>query len=341
MVNIITPCYSRLKAKEKKEVREKCYSDIILQSLTSMFNYNFTVDNNTFKRAINSRLELMLRLYGKVAFFEDDGVLKFGECHFINSKNEIDWNGTSDGVTIKTLDGKAYERTLGVDCVLMANNNLYMSETNIFRFVEQLSEVDLSQVDLLINARNHPIIVAKNDKDADVIKKAIENNRDGLPLTVAQTGSIARSTLQGVDDNIQVLTVTDPQTATLFQYYSHYHLDLTGRLYGMYGLSTFNTGKMAQTNDLEVSGSLASSMVIPMNNYKCRVEACEEISKMFNIDFSVEFGDAWKNQLAMLQGIKKDDYNVEMDEIDTNGDGVVDDNDVVKDGNGNDEEVEN
>lgn len=327
MVQLYTPIYSRLKAREKKDVREKCYSDVIMQSITSMFNYNHSVKDPTFIRLIDMRLEEMLRLYGKVAFFEDKGLLKFGECHFMNHKNEIDWGGTCTGVIIRTLDGNTYEREIGVDCVVMLNNNLAQSEMNIFRFVEQLSEVDLSQVDLLINARSHPIIVAKNDKDAEVIRKALEGVKDGTPLTVAQTGSIAKSCLQGVNDDIQVLTVTDPQTATLFQYYSHYHLDLTGRLYGMYGLSTFNTGKMAQTNDLEVSGSLASSMVIPMNNYKCRVKACEEISRMFDIEMSVEFADPWKNQLSMLQGVDKEELGVEVEEVDKNGDGIVNDND--------------
>ena len=335
MIQLMTPIYSNLKAKDKKWVREKCYNDIIMQSLTYMFKYSHNIADTTFKRAIDCRLEQMLRLYGKVAFFEDKGVLKFGECHLVNGKNELDWCGTSTGVTIHTMDGATFERELGADAVLMTNNNLMLSELNIFRFVEQLSEVDLSQVDLLINARNHPIIVAKTDKDAQVIKNAIENNRDGIPLTVAQTGSVAKSCLQGVNNDIQVLTVTDPQTATLFQHYSHYHLDLTGRLYGMYGLSTFNTGKMAQTNDLEVSGSLASSMVIPLNNYDCRVKACKDISKMFDIEFSVEFADPWKNQLALLQGInKEEDYNINTDEMDTNGDGVVNDEDKQAEANG-------
>lgn len=339
MVNLYTPVYSRLRQKEKKFVREKCYNDIIMQSITSMFNYTHNIKDPTFIRLIDMRLEEMLRLFGKVAFFEDKGVLMFGECTFMNTKNEVDWGGTCTGVIIRTLDGHTYEREIGVDCVVMLNNNLAQSELNIFRFVEQLSEVDMSQVDLLINARSHPIIVAKNDKDADVIKKALEGVKDGTPLTVAQTGSIAKSCLQGVNDDIQVLTVTDPQTATLFQYYSHYHLDLTGRLYGMYGLSTFNTGKMAQTNDLEVSGSLASSMVIPMNNYRCRAKACEDIARMFDVELSVEFADPWKNQLAMLQGISKEKYNVEEPEEneDKDGDGVADDNEPVKDTNENEE----
>lgn len=315
MVKIFTPVYSKLKARDKEAVREKCYSDIIMQSLTSMFNYNHSIKDPTFKRAIDSRLEEMLRIFGKVAFFQDDkGVLKFGECHFINSKNEFDWIGTSNGVTITTMDGCVYEREIGADCVVMGNNNLFLSELNIYRFIEQLSQVDLSQVDLLINARSHPIIVTKSESDAEVIRKAIENNKSGIPLTVATTQSLARANM-GVDSEPSVLTITDPQTATLFQYYSHYHLDLTSRLYGMYGLSTFNTGKMAQTNDLEVSGSLASSMVIPLNNYKARKTACEDIAKMFDIEFEVEFADPWKNQLAILQGINKEEYNVEEEEV--------------------------
>lgn len=333
MITITHPIWSKLRVKDRKDISEKMYYDIIMQSLTPMFKYSHNVADPTFKRAVDMRLEEMLRLAGKVAFFEDKEGLKFGTCHFGNGKNDVDWVGTSNGVTITTMDGQVYERELGADCVIMNNNNLAQSELNIFRFASQLAEVDISQLDMIYNARNHPIIVARNDKDAEIIKKALNDTKLGVPTTIAQSGSLAKSCLQGVDDKIEVVTLTDPQTATLFQYYSHYHLDLTGRLYGMFGLSTFNTGKMAQTNDLEVSGSLASSMVIPLNNYNERAKACEDISKMFDVEFSVEFGDAWKNQLSMLQGINKEvDYNINTEEMDENGDGIVNDNDKTEKG---------
>lgn len=338
MINLYTPIWSNLKMKEKRPLREKCYTDTIMQTITSMFVYNHNVKDTIFKRAVELRLEELLRLYGKVAFFKDDNNnLKFGRCHFINGKSEIDWSGCSNGVIITTLDGETYEREIGADCVVMYNNNMGRSELNIFRYVEQLAEVDISQIDLLINARSHPIIVAPNDKIAEIIKTAIKNSKDGVPITIANNSKLVNG-MNGVDANIDVVSATDPKTAELFQYYSHYHLDLMGRLYGLYGLTTFNTGKMAQTNNLEVSGTLASSMVIPINNYRARQIACDEISKMFDIEFSVEFGECWKNQLSMLQGIEKDDYNIDESESDTNGDGIVNDNDVVKETNGNEQE---
>lgn len=339
MINLVTPIWSNLRMKDKRPIREKCYSDTILQSITSMFIYTHNVKDTIFNRAIEMRLEEMLRLYGKVAFFKDGEDLKFGKCHFVNGKSELDWSGASNGVIITTLDGKIFEREIGADCVVMCNNNLGKSELNIFRYVEQLAEVDISQIDLLINARSHPIIVAPNNKMAEIIKNAINSSKDGIPITVGNCSKLTNG-MQGVDASVEVVSATDPKTAELFQYYSHYHLDLTGRLYGLYGLSTFNTGKMAQTNDLEVSGTLASSMVIPMNNYRCRLLACEEISRMFDIEFSVEFGDCWKNQLSMLQGIDKEEYDIEEDQQDENGDGIVNDDDKnaegVKDESDND-----
>lgn len=339
MVNLITPIWSNLKMKEKRPIREKCYSDTIMESITSMFIYKHNVDDDIFSRAVEMRLEEMLRLYGKVAFFKDGDTLKFGGFHFMNSKSKLDWGGTSDGVLITTIDGKVYERTIGKDCAIILNNNLAKSELNIFRYVEQLAEVDISQIDLLINARSHPIIVAPNDKMAEIIKTAIKNSKDGTPITIGNCSKLTNG-MNGIDSSMEVISATDPKTAELFQYYSHYHLDLTNRLYSLYGLTTFNTGKMAQTNNLEVSGTLASSMVLPMNNYRARVKGCEDISKLFNIDFSVEFGECWKNQLAMIQGINHEDYNVEVNDV--NNDGVINaedmpnNNDDVKESNTND-----
>lgn len=330
MVKLISPIWSNLKQKDKIVLREKCYNDLILTTICSMFEYE--TEDKELTKALDLRLEEILRLYGKVAFFMDGDILKFGKCHFVNGANGVNWYGASDGVTITTLDGTIYERTNGVDCVVMFNNNLGLAELNIFRFVEQLAQVDLSQVDLLINARSHPIIVAPNDKVKDIIVNAIKSSNDGQPITIANNSKIVNGAIAGVDSNIEVVTVTDPQTATLFQYYSHYHLDLMSRFYGLIGLSTFNTGKMAQTNDLEVSGSLASTMVIPINNFNCRTKAVKEINDLFGVNIDVKFGDCWKNQLSMIQGIEKEDkYDVEVDEVDTNGDGIVNENDVVKD----------
>lgn len=342
MIDYSMPFYGKLKMKERKWIAEKSYLDIFNITFASMFKYySESEDVRQLVNDMNFRLEYLLRMFGKVGVCRDkNGKLVFGKAHFIG---DLDYLGRGKGLSITTENGEVYNCTIGVDCVVIYNNILAHSELNIMRFCHQLTEVDISQVDLLVNARAHSIILAPDDKTAKIIKDVIEKSNDGNPRTIAYDGAIENGLLTGNNDPIKVLSVTDPQTAELFQYYSHYHLDLMGWLYGMYGLSTFNTGKMAQTNDLEVSGSLASSMAIPIANFEIRQTCLEELERVFGVSISVEFGVCWKNQLAMLQGIKHEDFNVIAEDDNTlDGDTNPDEStgETVKD-KANNENLEN
>lgn len=322
--------------KDRKWIAEKSYLDVFNITFSSMFKYKSKTDElKKFINDLNFRVEYLLRVFGKVGICKDKrGNFVFGKAHF---SGDLDYLGRGKELVITLENGEVYNKTIGKDCIVLYNNILAHSELNIMRFCHQLCEVDISQVDLLVNARAHSIILAPDDETKKIIENVIRTSNDGNPRTIAYSGAIENGMLTGNNDPIKVLSVTDPQTAELFQYYSHYHLDLMGWLYGMYGLSTFNTGKMAQTNDLEVSGSLASSMAIPIANYEIRQTCLEELERVFGIHIEVEFGECWKNQLAMLQGIKHDDYGVECED-DNILDGV-NDNESVKDAN--DDNLEN
>lgn len=306
MIDYILPLYEKIKARDRKWLSEKSYLEMFTNIICSMFRYS--CDVSTIANDFNFRLELLLRLFGKVGICKDDkGNLIFGKAHYIAP---LDFLGRGQKMTITTENGEVYERTCGVDGVMVFNNILGHSELTLGWLCRQLSENEVNEFDLLINARSHPIIIAPDDETKRSIEEIFKATADGKPRSIAFNNGIENGLL-GNGDPIKVLTVTDPQTAELFQYYSHYHLDLTERVFSMYGLSTFNTGKMAQTNNLEVSGSLASSMAIPMLNYRLRVEALEQIKEVFDIDIKIEFSDCWKNQLALLQGIDKEALNVE------------------------------
>lgn len=299
MEEIIYNSYRNLKLKDKPYVRDRAYLDIMINSLCSMFKYE--CNDKTVKNAINNRLEYFLRMYGKVGFFiGEDGTLKFGRAVFGGGVDGVNWEGESDTAIVTTRNGEVFEGKIGETVALIKNNMLGHSEINLQRFAEQLSEVDRSQVDLLINARSHPIILANNEQTAKRINNAIHDMKDGQPITVHSDFQMTQGVMGNKDENAKVLNLTDPQTATLFQYYTHYHEDLCGRLYGCYGLSTFNTGKMAQTNNLEVSGSLASSLCLPIHNYNTRLVGIEMVNEMFGLGLSIDWGDVWKNQIALL-----------------------------------------
>lgn len=298
-MEILYNSYRKLKLKDKPYIRDRGYIDILISVLCSMFTYK--CEDKNFNKILNRRLEYLLRTYGMVGFFKDkDNIVKFGYAHYSTDPN---WHGTSDKVIITLPNGVVVEKTVDVDCVLIRNNVLAHSEINLQRFVEQLSEVDRSQVDILLNARCHPVVVANNEQTAKRIEHSIKDMKDGQPITVHSDIELTGGVMGIHDDNVKVINLTDPQTAELFQHYSHYHEWLTSRFFTLYGLSTFNTGKMAQTNNLEVSGSLASSLAIPIHNYNFRVEGIEDINNMFGLGITLDWGDVWKNQIALLNSV--------------------------------------
>ena len=302
MIELFLPRFSKLKERDKREIRERSYSDILIETVCSMFEYKCPTKKMT--KEWNLRMEYFLRFFGKVGICKnDEGEIVFGECHWAGGKgpNYLDYLGFGKEVIIVTLNGKVYRKKYNVDCAVIFNNMLGHSELNIMRFVQQLSEVDLSQVDLLYNARMHPIIVCKDEVTRIAIQNALNDKKLGTTATVLDSAGIESQLLGDNRESVQVVTITDPQTAELFQYYSHYHLDLMSRIYGLYGLSTFNTGKMAQTNNLEVSGTLASSMSIPMMNLKWRLKGLEEVKEYLGADISVEFTECWKHQELLMR----------------------------------------
>lgn len=315
MIDFLIPYYDKLKAKDKKWLSEKSYIEMFMNIITSMFVYG--CDDATVKNDLNFRLELYLRTFGKVGFTkDDDGNFIYGECHYIEP---FDFLGRGKFVTIRTDNGNVYTREIGVNAVVIFNNILGHSELALGWLCRQLTENEINEFDLLINARSHPIIVAPDDKTKNILENIFKSSNDGAPRSIAFDGSISNA-LMGNTEPIKVITVTDPQTAQLFQHYAHYHLDLTERVFNMYGLSTFNTGKMAQTNNLEVSGSLASSMATPLLNYKMRLTAIEEINKLFNLNITVDFSECWAHQVALLKSIENEETSEDTTEDDPSED---------------------
>lgn len=301
--------YSDLRMKEKNHIREKAYLDIIIESLATMFKYSCDIDKED---NLNRWLEIYLRTWGTLAFYIEDDVIKFGRPTTTNANQNEYGDLWHDGEKIRIVTERRFKpyvyRTIGKDCVIIRNNKQGRPEINLQRYVTQLSEVDISQWDLLQNARQHPIIVTKTSKMQRIIEKALKDRKVGVPVSIADTDGLATTLLAGGNDkNIDVINLTDPQNAELFQYYSHYHMDLTQRLYGLYGMSQMNTGKMAQTNNLEVSGTLASSMIIPYNNYQCRKFALDEVKRVLGVEVKIEWGECIKHNIEMLQNLNVTD----------------------------------
>lgn len=295
--------YRKLKPKDRQLIDDRVYYDLFTQTWGGMFNYALKDPVEELKKLlkqINYALEYFLRLYGVVGFFKNKkGQIKFGRAVWGSNPTQ---DGFSEYVTVNTLDGETKTGKVGEDIAVIFNNKNGSGDFCIHSMIEYLTEIDKSQYDLLLNSREHPIITAPDEETKSVIDQALAQRKLGYTATVACSGAIGNELLAG-KSGIDVITLTDPNTATLFQYYEHHHKDILDRFYGKYGVSTCNTNKMAQTNDLEVSGTISTSLIVPIENMRCRKDGLEMLRDVIGLDLAIEWGDVWRTQLQLFENL--------------------------------------
>lgn len=302
--------YSTLKEKYKGLITNSDYCNMLLESLMGMFVYRCDSDKQ-LEKYLNHKLELWLRVYGKVGFAKDENGLYFGQVQFVGGKlNKYGW---LDKVQIYTLDGKVSpEFDINSDnVVIMFNNGLGHGEWNCLRYADKLTEIDKSMDCGILNSRYTQLVLVKNDKVKRNIDSAIENMKNGEPLVVSGKDLLANDLIGNSTDSkgVEVFNITDVTNSDKLQYLTHFHDDLMRTFYQIYGIDTNSTGKMAQQSTEEIEGNVGRSFIIPNDNYNWRVKALNEIKEKFDLDISINWGESW--------GIELNKYKADVDD---NGD---------------------
>lgn len=299
--------YSELKEKYKGLITNSDYCNMLLESLMGMFVYTCESDKY-LEKWLNHKLELWLRVYGKVGFAKDENGLYFGRVMFVGGKlNKYGW---LDKVQIYTLDG-GVSPVFDVDSdnvVIMFNNGLGHGEWNCLRYADKLTEIDKSMDCGILNSRYTQLVLVKNDKVKKNIDSAIKEMKNGEPLVVSGKDLLANDLIgNGTDSKgVEVFNITDVTNSDKLQYLTHFHDDLMRTFYQIYGIDTNSTGKMAQQSTEEIEGNVGRSFIIPNDNYNWRVKALNEIKEKFNFDITINWGESW--------GIELNKYKADVDD---------------------------
>lgn len=303
--------YSELKEKYKGLITNSDYCNMLLESLMGMFVYSCESDKY-LEKWLNHKLELWLRVYGKVGFAKDENGVYFGQVQFVGGKlNKYGW---LDKVQIYTLDGNV-SPVFDVDSdnvVIMFNNGLGHGEWNCLRYADKLTEIDKSMDCGILNSRYTQMVLVKNDNVKRNIDNAIKDMKNGEPLVVSGKDLLANDLIgNGTESKgVEVFNITDVTNSDKLQYLTHFHDDLMRTFYQIYGIDTNSTGKMAQQSTEEIKGSVGRSFIIPNDNYNWRVKALNEIREKFDLDITINWGESW--------GIELNKYKADVD-----GDGVL------------------
>lgn len=292
--------YDKMKPRQKKEIQEATYFNIMLNMLLSMFEWSGLPDT------IPARyLDSMLVTSGQVAVGYDGDDLV---CALTTLGGDPDQYGLGKEVIANTLNGHEIRGRRNEDVAWGVNNKGGNPDLLIYWIARQMSECDTSANMNVLYSRLLSIPMVKNDKQKTAIEEIYKKMIDG------DFGSIISSnTLEGLQENDNyTIDLTDANKIDRIQYISRYFDDLLKRFCQFYGQPLQTQNKSAQTQIDELHGMDSFSFTLPVNMLKCRKELCENINRIFGTEIDVEFSECWKAEFTSF--INRD----------TDGDGVPD-----------------
>ena len=295
--------YNKMKAKQKTNHLNFTHWSRMFGIIISMFEYKTDADTNIdFDYLERYMATEGVAFIGKV---NDKLVAMVG-----TRTDELNEYGLGTKVYATTQNGDTFKGTIGVDCVAVYNNNLFLPEMELSFFADILTELDKSLELNILYTRDYPIPIPKDDREKQVITTAIKNMREGVPATIVSR-NVLKDFMGDNQEVIQTLELSNPDRIHNIQYLLKAYEDIEKRFWCRYGHNISTSQKMAQVTETELNGTDSVSMVYPEIRLKCRKKACEEIKKLFGVDITVDYSEVWKREVEKYKG---DDVNDKTDE---------------------------
>lgn len=281
----INKIYDIVNNKNKKKLTLNTYYRDILNSVSSMFDYE---KSEKYSEIEDSTIELILSNSGMIGFYELGGKVKTGYCV---DGGKLDVNGVGEILNINQLNGEHYKGFSNIDTVYGLNLPLGNCDENIAKFSELLTETDVSQLCNIKYSRISPIYKVKNNQIKQRIDEILTNNTNGDITSILDTDI----SLDG-SENINTISLNETEHISKLQYLSAYHNDLLRRIYTFYGQALGEGMKQAQQSVEEISSNTSASFIIPLAKLKERKRMCEKLERIFGGKINVKFSKAWEIQ---------------------------------------------
>ena len=210
-----------------------------------------------------------------------------------------------------TQNGYVKSLTPGKDCAVIYNNSLHESDMPLINmFADMVTEAFISLKANILYSRNKPVFKASTDKERAAIREAFNKIKDDLEPIIITSNNIMEQ-IDGAEESVKVLDITDVQNADKIQYIVKTIDDLFRWFFTLYGQSVQGNGKMAQQTVKEVDGSTSLSFIYPNDRLKMRQRGWDQFNKLFGTDVKVRFSDAW-----LTESIKyKNEADIDADQL--------------------------
>lgn len=283
--------FSKMKDREVKQILEFSNVNDYYNFTTSIFTHSIENIYGDYKIPVG-KIEYYLNSNGVAAFTkDDDNIITVGIANIVG----IGKYGIGSTVLITLENGIILERTNGVDCVLMFNNNNHTMNIDIINYVRLMTEIDVSLNNIIKKTRMNPIPIAKTRNDKKALDNALTNTDNGNTHTIL-SDNILNDLSDGNTNIIDILNLTDVNASNNIQYLTMLRNELKNNFYSKYGLSAMNNRKLAQQSVEEVNDRQNISMSLIYQMLEQREKAYEKINELYGTDFTVELSKSWKNE---------------------------------------------
>jgi len=225
--------------------------------------------------------------------------------------------GTLEGDAVGTATNEELQigGVVGKDIVVGWNNAMLAPDMDIIDTAARLTESDTSEDLNILFSRLLRIPIARNDKEKEIIKTAIQSILEGKIDAVSSALSL-NEIVSGQKDEMQFLDLVDIKDVDKLQYLNQYHDNVMKRFYQRHGHAMQITSKLAQQTNAEIHGADTISMIYPLQQLKYRKKFCDDLNKTFgekyNFNCSVEFSELWKNNYDRLVNYQLNEDNEEI-----------------------------
>lgn len=278
----------------KKTIEEKNFNykrinrEYLLETHVSMFEYsNLPETVNPFF------LELYLQLETMVVWLKD----KRGDIIAIEGSRagDLDVYGLGRDIIAVTRNGESYQLKDGIDCIVGYNNRSMSACGDIYTDADTMSDIRTSIDFLIFWTRLSPLIRTADEKTKLKVIEAFRNIQKGVPVTLASKKILADF---GINDDIDITNLTQPDFADKIQYTSKLYDDVIRWHFTKYGQAIHGDGKAAQESVDEVNSTTSQSLVLPLSMLKVRREMIDKVNAMWDLNITVELSGAWRAEVT-------------------------------------------
>lgn len=215
---------------------------------------------------------------------------------------DADLRPTKFVVANPALSNLKPEYTIGVDCVIMPNDDLFIGVLPILeKYGSALADNLLSMYLVDINSRLNAIIEADNDDTYTSAVKLLDDIKAGKQGVIA-----GKAFLDGLRVNPLHTSNSSNELLALIQYNQY----LRAQELREFGIQeSFDMKRESiNSNEAQLNEDALKTFITSMK--LCRQEAIEEVNKMFGTNISVDFDGVWerneREELAELEALENE-----------------------------------